>query len=413
MAETIAPLDVAELREAVAWAAAEATGLRIVGGGTQQAIGRPVAAEKMLRLDALSGVVFYEPDELVLRARPSTPVRTIEAMLAEQGQHLAFEPRRLGGLFGTDSAAATLGGLVSVGLAGPRRLRAGSVRDAVLGVGAVTGRGEIIQSGGRVMKNVTGYDMPKLFTGAYGTLGVIHEITLKVAPAPEDERTVLLAGLGDRAAVAALRDGLATPFDPSGAAHLPVAVAQRSNVPALRHLGAAATVLRLEGTAATLGARVDGLLTRLRRPGYQLGPLAERGGALVLDAVSSRDLWREIADVQYFAEGLSPLWKVSTAPMQGPSIVEALAAEAWFYDWAGGLLWLLMGEAPRADEALIRRALEGAGGHATLMRAPEEMRATLSVFEPQPEALAGLTRRIKEAFDPARILNPGLLYPDV
>jgi len=406
-------VDVEETREAIAWAAAEGTRLRLCGRGTMMSIGRPVNAEKRLDLSALSGVTLYEPEELILVARAGTRISEIETLLAGRGQMLGFEPRDLGPLLGTRASEASLGGIVSTNLAGPRRFKAGAVRDAVLGLTAINGRGEIFKSGGRVVKNVTGYDLPKLLTGAYGTLGVLTEIVIKVHPKPEAEQTVLLAGLDDRAAIAALRDAQDTPFEISGAAHLPETVARRSAIATLATLGASVTALRLEGARAGLQTRLEGLLGLLRRPGFHLGPLAERGGALVLDEAESKTLWQEIRDVSVFARMTGPVWRISTAPMAGPQIAAGAGAEAWFYDWGGGLLWLLMEEGAHGGEPLIRRAVEIGGGHATLIRGDEALRGQVSVFSPQEPALAELTKRVKEAFDPKHILNPGLMYPEV
>lgn len=405
--------DVEEAREAIAWAAVDATPVRIKGRGSKLAIGRPVAAEKCLDLSGVAGIVTYEPEELILIARAGTRLAEIEALLAGHGQMLACEPRDLGPLLGMPAGQASLGGLVSTNLAGPRRFRMGAVRDAVLGLTAINGRGEIFKSGGRVVKNVTGYDLPKLLTGAYGTLGVLTEIVLKLHPLPEAERTIILAGLDDRAAIAALRDALDTPFEISGAAHLPENVARSSSITTLAALGGSVTALRLEGAPEGLPTRLDGLLALLRRPGFHLGPLAERGGALVLDQADSCLLWQEIRDVRFFCERPGPIWRVSTAPMQGPMIAAAAGAEAWFYDWAGGLVWLLTEPEGHAGEPLIQRAVEIGGGHATLIRGDAALRGTANVFPPQEAALAALTARVKEAFDPAKILNPGLMYPEI
>ena len=404
-------VDVEETREAVAWAAVDGTALRIAGRGTTLGIGRPVKAEKRLDLSALSGVTLYEPEELILAAKAGTRISEIETLLSERGQMLGFEPRDLGPLLGTRAGEASLGGIVSTNLAGPRRFKTGAVRDAVLGLTAINGRGEIFKSGGRVVKNVTGYDLPKLLTGAFGTLGILTEIILKVYPRPEAEQSILLAGLDDRAAILALRDALDTPFEISGAAHLPETVARRSAVTPVATLGASVTALRLEGTAAGIAARLDGLLGLLRRPGFHLGPLAERGGALILDEAESRVLWQEIRDAGVFSRMSGPVWRISTAPMAGPQIAAGAGAEAWFYDWAGGLLWLLMDES--GGETLIRRAVEIGGGHATLIRGDETLRSQVPVFSPQEPALAELTRRVKDAFDPKHIFNPGLMYPEV
>lgn len=405
--------DEANAREAVAWAAAEKSPLRILGAGTTRDFGRPVEAARLLDLRRLSGITLYEPYELVLRARAATPIAEIEAQIAANGQCFFFEPRDLGPLFGAPAGGATLGGIVATNLAGPRRFKAGAVRDHVLGFTGINGRAEVFKSGGRVMKNVTGYDFSKLMTGAFGTLAVLTDITIKVMPRAETACTLALAGLDDGAAIAVLTDALALPHDITGAAHLPAPVARRSKVEEVAMLKESLTLLRVEGAAAVVDARLKALAQRFRRPGFFIGPLAERGGAIVLGGEASKTLWREICDVGYFVDWPGPVWRVSTAPTNGPAIAASVGAKAWFYDWAGGLVWLLVDDTPHADDALVRRAVLNAGGHATLIRASAEQRASLEVFEPQPPALAALTRRVKESFDPLGILNPGLMYPGV
>lgn len=405
--------DEAETREAIAWAAVEEVPLRIMGRGTKLVVGRPVEASKCLDLSGLKGVTGYEPQELILSARAGTAVAELEAMLLAEGQMLAFDPPDLGPLLGAAAGRASLGGIISANLSGPRRFKAGAARDFVLGMTAINGQGEMFKSGGRVVKNVTGYDVPKLLTGAFGTLGVLSEIVLKVLPKPETECSIILAGLDDKAAIAALRDALDTPFEVSGAAHLPEAIARLSMVPPLAALTAAVTALRIEGTSEGLARRQEGLLALLRRPGFNIGPLAERGGALVLEAPQSAALWREIRDVQYFVAAAGPVWRVSAPPMAGPLIAAASGAQSWFYDWAGAQLWLLSSDNANGDASLIRRAVETGGGHATLIRGENALRRKVAVFPSLSDAHAALTKRVKQAFDPAGILNPGLMYPEI
>ena len=396
--------DEGDVREAVAMAVAKKTPVRIRAGGTKAGLGRPVPAEKILDVKGLAGVVLYEPDELILRARAGTPMMEIEALLAQSGQAFAFEPPDLGPLLGARAGGATLGGMVAANLSGPRRFKAGALRDQLLGVVAVSGRAETFKSGGRVMKNVTGYDLPKLMAGSYGTLAVLTELTLRVAPAPEDVATIVVGGLSDRVAIETLRDAAASSVEVSGAAHLPAAVARCSQVAAVAATKGA-TLVRLEGTTAALAQRVDSLVQLVK-------PAGLRPAINVLDAAQSQLLWREVRDVSYFSGGEAFVWRISTAPMAGPALVEAVGAEAWFYDWAGGLVWLRVPPSPRADAPLVRHVLEGLGGHATLIRADDATRAEVPVFQPQPPALDGLTRRLKSAFDPENILNPGQMRPD-
>src|SRR5690349_2951672 len=192
--------------------------LEVVGTGTRRGLGRPVEAPHVLDVSALRGVLEYEPEELVLTALPGTPLEEIEALLAERKQCLAFEPPYL-------ARGGTLGGAVSTGLSGPRRPKAGAVRDHVLGVTAVSGRGELFKAGGKVVKNVTGYDLPKLIAGSYGTLAVITELTIKVLPAQEDTRTLIVEGQALADAVRTMKRVLRSEADVSGACYLPAGVA--------------------------------------------------------------------------------------------------------------------------------------------------------------------------------------------
>lgn len=386
---TLKPETAAQVTDAVRWALSAGEPLEILGSGSRRGLGRPVQAGHALDLSGLSGVVAYEPEELVLTALAGTPMDMIRSMLADRGQHLAFEPPEGG----------TLGGLVASGLAGPRRISAGSARDHTLGIAGVSGRAEAYKGGGKVVKNVTGYDVPKLMAGSFGTLTALTEITVKVLPAPEDTATLLLFGLDDAAAVAMLDRALRSPYEVSGAAHLPAATAARSGVFEVAGAGGSVTLVRLEGFGPSVAARVTMLREELRA-----------------DAVLGRDLslavWREVRDGAGLGEGAdgdTHLWKLSVPPSAGPSTVEAIRRTLdveVFYDWGGGLVWLA---APPDSGATIRAALS-AGGHATLVRAPEAVRAATDVFQPLPEPLMALSRRVKESFDPKGILNPGRMY---
>jgi glycolate oxidase FAD binding subunit len=249
--------------------------------------------------------------------------------------------------------------------------------------------------------------------GAYGTLGLITEVTLKLAPMAEDERTLVIAGLSDRAAVQALCDGLSSPCEVSAAAHLPETIAGLSSVPPVRLIGTATTLMRMEGSEKALTHRVERLRGDLRAQGHGRALAGGKSGTFVIGREDSETLWREIRDVSYFARSDRPVWRISVAPKDGPSVAAAAGAESWFYDWGGGLLWLEMAPAPHAEEAIVRRALGNAQGHAMLFRADESVRKAVPVFQPEAAELAQLTRRVKEAFDPAHVLNPGLMYDGV
>ncbi len=395
MPAALQPRTAAELATAIAGAEGP---LEILGSGSKREHGRPVEGAAPLDVSRLSGIRLYEPEELVLTAGAGTPLAEIEQALAACRQMLAFEPPDLGPLYGRPAGRGTLGGMLACNLAGPRRVKAGAARDHFLGATAVNGQGEIFKTGGRVVKNVTGYDLCKLLAGSFGTLAVLAEATLKVLPAPEHVETLLLAGLDDAAAVAAMSRALGSAADVSAAAHLPAGLASAIAVGE----GGAATLLRLEGTRASVADRLE----LLRR---EIGP----GEAL--DEPASQAAWRALRDLAPFQDSAGEaVWRISVPPAAGAAAVRPFTGAArYFFDWGGGLLWLALPAQGDAGAARIRAAIAATGGHATLMRAPESVRAAVEVFPPQEGALAALTRRVKDSFDPARRLNPGRMYRGV
>jgi glycolate oxidase FAD binding subunit len=404
----IAPTDEAGVAAAVRAAHAEDRALELEGGGSRRGFGRPLQTADTLSLAGLAGIEFYEPGELVIRARAGTPLAELEAALAAAGQMLPFEPPDYRRLLGNDGAVPTVGGLVAANLSGPARIARGALRDSLIGVRFVDGEGEIQRSGGRVMKNVTGLDLVKLSAGAHGTLGVLTEVTFKVLPRPEAQLTLAVPGLDPARAGAAMTGALATPLEVAAAAHLPAALAARSAVPEVAGAGTALTLLRLESFADFIGGRVARLAEHL----------GADSGTLHLETEASRAVWGEIRDVTLLAEPHErAVWKISTAPTAGTALLESLTDELdgeGYLDWSGGLVWLAV--PPHQDDAgsaTVREALAALGGHATLVRAPATLRAAIDVFEPPTRQVAALTRRVKDAFDPKRILNPGRMYAGV
>lgn len=406
MNQNFKPHTAAEVEAAVKWAAAEKEPLEVVGQSSKQSLGRPVQAGRCLSLTDLSGVTVYEPEELILSARAGTPIAEIEALLEENGQELAFEPMDPAPILGTKAGQGTLGGVVATNLSGPRRLKAGAARDHILGIEAVSGRGELYKAGGRVVKNVTGYDLARGLAGSWGTLSVLTEITLKVMPKAETEETLLLSGLDDHEAAGIMSEAMGSSAEVSSAAHLPADSTKGLSPGGFDPDGRPVTVLRLEGFGPSVSYRFKKLtdLFRSRAP-------VDR-----LDEAGSRLLWREIRDVTLLSGNTaSVLWKISTAPSAAPGIVEVInrqAATRTFFDWGGGLVWLCF-EDGKSRVDLVREAISTVGGHATLIRAPAPVRSASRVFQPQPAPLAALTKRLKEQFDPHGILNPGRMYAGV
>lgn len=409
MTDNLSPRDASDVCDAVQWALAQRKSLEIVGQGSKRAIGRPLACDLALVLDALRGVTLYEPEELVLTARAGTPIAALEALVAERGQQLAFEPMDYGPLLGEAAGQGSIGGVLAANLSGPRRLQAGAARDHFLGCTAVSGRGELFRSGGRVVKNVTGYDLCKLMAGSWGTLAALTEVTIKTLPRAQAEATVVIRGLADPVAVKAMTAAMATSCDVSAAAHLPSPLPRGCDLAGID--AAALTVLRLEGFAASVAPRQATLLAAMR--GF--------GETMVLEQQASRTLWRAVRDVLPMAAARMgsdrPLWRISTAPAQGAELTRRLAETVdltCLYDWAGGLVWMSPVRAgDDAGAAAIHRALAACGGHATLIRAPAALREAVGGFPVQDAALAALTRRVKDGFDPNRIFNAGRMWAGV
>ncbi|MGZ3402859.1 MAG: glycolate oxidase subunit GlcE [Phenylobacterium sp.] len=379
-ARTETPNTAAEVVGLVAEAGAAGRTLEIVGGGTRRGIGGG-EADSVLSLAGLARVIDYAPEELVLTAGPGVTLAALEKLVAAEGQILPFEPPHLARLLGA-KGKPTLGGTLAANLSGPRRIRAGAARDHFLGFEAVTGRGELIRGGGKVVKNVTGYDLSKLMAGSWGTLAVLTEVTIKVLPAAKAEATLLIFGLTDARANEAMVAAMNAPVDVSGAAHLPDATAARAPLKGQM----AVTALRLEGFAASVAARAEHLAAALK--GF--------GRAELLDAGHSREFWSQVREVEAFHKDPRPLWRISVPPSLGWKVAEAVAGDA-LLDWGGGLVWLLS----EANPSSVRAAARALGGHATLYRGEG------LAFQPLDGALAALSARVKAAFDPKGVLNPG------
>jgi glycolate oxidase FAD binding subunit len=392
-----------ELSNFVAEHAAKRTPIEILGTGSKRSVGRAAQAVATLTTNGLRGITLYEPTELVMSARAGTSLAEVEAELGARGQMLAFEPLDVGPMFGATAFQGTIGAAFATNLSGARRVTAGAARDHLLGIRAINGRGEIFKSGGRVMKNVTGYDLARGLAGSWGTLAVLSEVTFKVVPMPERTATLALYGLTDEIAVEALCAAMGAPYEVSGAVHLQAPMAGRLQHDALRSSGKALTALRIENFSKSVVYRT-GKLQEL---------LAPYGDVHVFDHADSLWLWDELRGLSVLQRGSKPLWRISTAPRVGPAVVSAIArympVEA-FYDWSGGLIWLQVPDAADAGAADIRRVIARHSGHATLIRAEPPVRATVEVFQPLEPVVERLTRQLKATFDPAGILNPGRMF---
>lgn len=369
-----------ELREVIARAGRDGCAIEVRAGGTKRGIGRPGRDALTVDLSAMSGVVDYEPSELVLTVRPATPLAHIEAMLAERGQMLAFEPWDHGAVFG-EAGGATIGGIVAAGVSGPRRVSAGGARDHLLGFEAVSGRGEIFRGGGKVVKNVTGYDVSKVIAGSWGQLAIMSELTLKVLPKPRSVVTTWIRGLSAQAAVPAMAQAMGSPCAVSAAAHVP----ETPDCPSV-------TAFRLEGFAESVAVRIE-----------ELGAmLAVHGNSEAMTGGGSLRLWEAVATANTLTE-CETLWRAHVAPSRAAALTAALdmLGASYLLDWAGAALWI-----GGPSDCAVRTAVNAAGGHAMLVRAPAELRSNTAIREPEAPAVAALSNRIKQAFDPAGILDP-------
>jgi glycolate oxidase FAD binding subunit len=354
----------------------EADGLlRIVGGGTR-GIGQAVAGD-VLETSALSGITLHEPGALTLVAGAGTPLAEVDAVLAREGQRLPFEVPDMRGLLGT-VGNSTLGGVVAANASGPRRIQAGACRDSLIGIRFVDGTGTVVKNGGRVMKNVTGYDLVRLLAGSHGTLGVVTSVSFKLLPIPGTAATLVLRSLDDARAVEAMALALGSPFEVSGAAHWP----------------GEGTFLRIEGFAASIAYRAE-RLSRL---------LADFGPAELEEGPEVARRWSAIRDVAPFHSSAGDVWRLSVTPSRAPAIAAAIGADAVLYDWGGGLIWARV-----AEGTDVRSKVGAIPGHATLVRAAAATRARIAPFPPQPDSIAAVTRSLREKFDPRGILNPGLM----
>lgn len=396
MSTVLAPSDEAAFGAVIAEAAAAKEPLSIIGAGTKSGMLRPVQAARSLSTRNHAGITLYSPNELIISTRAGTPLAEIETALAEHGQHIIAEPPDLGLLTGTQEAQ-TIGGVIATNLSGPRRVAWGAMRDHLLGVRAVTGAGQVIRSGGRVLKNVTGLDLCKLLAGSHGTLGVITEVTLKVLPAPEAVGTLVLHKLDAAAGVAKLSAALGSPYGVSSAVWLPREAAARVG----SFVGSVA-LIRIEDFSASVG--------------YRIGRLRDDLGhdeADILDDAASRQVWRALRTMAALpVEENDAVWRVSVRPSAGPAVLKRLADSIGmrgYLDWGGGLVWLAGSPTAEAHRT-VETVATSAGGTWTLMRAPEPLRVTVDVLPPEPEVLARITRRVKAALDPHAILNPGRMY---
>jgi glycolate oxidase FAD binding subunit len=401
--EILKPATEWELKSMMAALNERQISVEVIGSGTKRNVGRPISTPLALTTTGMRGISLYEPSELVMSARAGTPVSQLEVELASRGQMLPFEPIDLSPAVGSDAGVQTIGAVFAGNLSGARRIALGAARDFLLGVRGVNGRAEMFKSGGRVMKNVTGYDVARGLAGSWGTLAVLSEVTFKVLPLPDDVVTLVFPGLTDDLGVELLSTALSLPFEVSGTVHISPGLVPRLKHSVLRSETRPLTAIRIENFTRSVSYRK----ARLK------DALTAYGTPIELDLESSLQFWGELRRLSVFPYGPSHLWRISTTPKQAPKLVNSIKrhmrAEV-LYDWSGGLIWLETPPSADAGSADIRRAVATFGGHATLIRAEPAVRRSVEVFQPLAPALEKLTLGLKNAFDPLRLLNPGRMY---
>ncbi len=416
MSEIIKPQNNQELLDIIKWAISERTSLSVQGLATKNRLGRAVDNKYILDMSEISGIKMYEPDELVLTAASGTAIDEIKKALYDKNQTFGFEPadyRKLLGLYDLNNnyeniKSGTIGGMIATNASGPRRIKFGSARDHFLGFKAVSGRGEEFKSGGRVVKNVTGYDLSKIMAGSWGTFAVMSEITIKTMPKPEAVRTILLLGADPEQATKAMTQALDISNEISAVSWVPEEIAIKSNVEILHLTKGHITAVRVEGTKIS----VSYYCKKIRDMMHKIGKVEE------LHHDNSNIFWREIRDVAPFSDkgDNRVVWRISCAPQDGWKIIKKLKhlkSMQSYMDWAGGLVWIAV-DAPKVGaERLVRDVVNGFGGHAILMRGNERLRQNIDVFHPPKTGIMKLSKKLKTAFDPYAILNPDRMYKGV
>jgi glycolate oxidase FAD binding subunit len=386
MADMLAPTCEADVADAVADAMRAGQKLAITGGGSKSAIGTSTASTALI-MTGLAGVIDYDPAELVLTVKPGTPLATVEQLVSEAGQMLAFGPFDHGPIFGQPIGSATIGGVVAAGVAGSHRLSGLGTRDHLLGFRAVSGRGEAFAAGAKVVKNVTGYDLPKLAAGSWGRLFAMTELTLKVMPRPVASAYLALHGLDNHQAIHALSLAMGSQANVAAAAHVPADIFDGESV----------TLLHIQGFASSVAARCQMLESLLSDYGMLRRMTDQEGQAC----------WDDLRTLSPLGAS-SPLWRINIAPRRAADLIASMhgLAARCLFDWAGGLIWMVS----EAEATIIRNAVSAEGGHATLIRAAASIRASIPAFHPQPAGITALEERVRRAFDPFGVFETGRFF---
>jgi glycolate oxidase FAD binding subunit len=378
--------------------------LEINGLQSKKKIGRNFQSEKTLDLSDYSGIIEYKPEELYIKVKSGTPIKEIISELDKNKQQLAFEPNDFGFIFSGSSNEGSIGGVISCNFSGSRRFKSGSARDHLLGFQGINGKGEIIKSGGTVVKNVTGYDLCKLLSGSFGTLTVLTELSIKILPKPETNKTLIINNPHLKKALEYLGATLSSSIDPSGGVFYPEYFRKNFTFNDLTQEGALIGV-RVEGPSNSVNHRIERLCK-------ELDVLKDEFS--ILDHEQSNIFWEKTRKLQVFNAIKSSLLRIVVPISETFDVIQKLKSYEinYFLDWGGSLIWLQVKEIDTKILKEIKDIIQKAQGYLTVIKIEEDMKASIDIFTVDPIKYK-ISEKIKKSFDPKRILNPGKMYSGI
>jgi len=378
--------------------------LEINGSKSKNKIGRNFQAEKTLDLTSYSGIIDYKPEELYIKVKAGTPINSIIEELDKHDQQLAFEPVDFGFLFNGKSNNGTIGGVISCNFAGPRRFKVGSARDHLLGFQGINGKGEIIKSGGTVVKNVTGYDLCKLISGSFGTLSVLTELSVKVLPKPQSSKTLIINNPHIKKAIEYLGTALSSSSDPSGGVFYPEQFDQSFTFNDLTHKGAL-TAIRIEGPSNSVDHRIKNLSA-------ELGLLENEYS--ILESVQTKIFWNKTKNLEIFSNSKKNLLRIVVPISETLSVLQKMKPYEinYFLDWGGSLIWVELEKISLKILREIKDITQQHSGYFTIIKVEDDLKASADIFTIDPIKYK-ISEKIKKSFDPKRIFNPGKMYSGI
>ena len=376
--------------------------IEVIGSGSKRSIGRNIQVGKTISLSNLSGILDYKPEELYIKVKAGTPIKMIIEELKKNNQQLAFEPNDFGQIYGGKENFGTIGGVVSCNFAGPRRFKSGSVRDHILGFKAVNGKGEVIKSGGTVVKNVTGYDLSKLISGAFGTLVVLTELTIKVLPLLSDNKTLIINNLSNEDALDSLSKCLSSSTDPTAGVFFPEMHRQSFIFNDMVGSGSI-TAIRYEGSKKSVDHRIDIIRKSLKLKVSEVN---------ILETSQSTIFWKQVSGLKVFSQNTKNLVRVVLPPKKTKDFLKKINSDDYFVDWGGSLIWIKLDEANSETITNLRNWTNENDGYLTVIKADENIKNSLEIFGIESNKYK-ISELIKKSFDPKKILNTGKMYPGI